>query len=141
MLDAVKRYAAGILLLHLVLLVIVILVVLWASRQVQTSGAGAGAGERQETAGTAGGSDVLAGIESQYSSILDNLDVVLRGTSTATSSAPAVAIATQATTMGARAGQFARGGGGGQGGRGNAGGRGGALRPRIDLNQPVNAEC
>ncbi len=77
MLDAVKRYATRILLIHLALLVLVIFFVMGAARQVQVSAREQAQDERKEVLQVLANQTAL-GLESNYRSILSDLNVILR---------------------------------------------------------------
>src|SRR5690349_2490134 len=94
MLDAVKKYATRVLLLHLGLLILVVFFVLGAARQVQMSARDEAQAKDKERLQLLA-DQTARGVESQYDSILKDLDVILRDDAAATSpGAPATMIAT-----------------------------------------------
>jgi serine phosphatase RsbU (regulator of sigma subunit) len=127
MLDAVRRYATRILAVHLALLVLVIFFVLGAAREVQVSARMQAQHEAQERLGLLA-QQTARGLQSHYSAILADLDVILRDDTTAATqpggtgaATPLPAVESPATQPG-RGAFRARGGlTGTQGARGNRG--------------------
>ncbi|HVS71623.1 MAG TPA: hypothetical protein VHQ47_10250, partial [Phycisphaerae bacterium] len=83
MLDAVKRFATKVLLLHLVLLAVVIFGVVLGTRQVYT-GAQREAQEESAARLEVIGKQTSAAIETQYQSIVSDMGILLRNASAAT---------------------------------------------------------
>ena len=127
MLEAVRRYATRVLLIHGALLILVIGVVLGAARQVQVSARVEEQNKERERLEILA-DEAASGFESHYRSILSVLDVVLHDDSGGTATMPAPP---QGPGPGGRGGFGGRGGGfGGRGGRG--------ILNRFTLNGPVS---
>jgi serine phosphatase RsbU (regulator of sigma subunit) len=118
MLDAVKRYATRILLIHLALFVLVISFVAGAARDVQLTA------REQAQLQTQDRLELLAqqtarGLQSHYSAILADLDILLRDdTAAATQASRGGAASTQPSRAGRGQRYLQNGGGRGRGGRG-----------------------
>ncbi len=147
MLDAVKRYATRVLVIHLALLILVISVVLGAARQVQVSARTEAQNQSRERLQLLA-DQTASGLESHYRSILSVLDVVLHddaqagGAATGQATMPAdVPLPPPVLPPGQQPGGRVGFGGGARGGGPFGNGRGGGgrmLMNRLNLNGPVN---
>ncbi len=132
MLDAVRRYATRVLLLHLGLLILVVSFVLLAARQVRTSARQEALTQSMQRLQTLA-DQTARGLEAQYVSILSDLNVILRPEP---ATAPAPATASAPATQEAAPLRGRNGGAGTAGGRGRGAGRG--VLSRIDfLSRPL----